>query len=80
MNITLAIDDLVIEGARRKADALGTSVNKLVREYLEQLAGKSDPAEDAAEFERLSLQANGRSNGWNFNREELHERAFDFKG
>jgi hypothetical protein len=68
------VDDEIILRARRRAEALGTSVNQLVREYLEQLAGKSDPNEDAAEFERLSKLANGDSRGWKFNREELHER------
>ena len=74
MNITLAVDDEIIESARRTADSLGTSVNKLVRDYLEQLSGKSDPALDAAEFERLSMAANGHSRGWKFNREEIHDR------
>jgi hypothetical protein len=74
MNVTLSVDDEIILRARRRAEALGTSVNQLVREYLEQLAGKSDPNEDAAEFERLSKLANGDSRGWKFNREELHER------
>jgi hypothetical protein len=53
---------------------MGTSVNQLVREYLERFAGKSDPALDAAEFERLSRSSKGSSSGWKFNREELHER------
>lgn len=74
MNVTLSIDDEVIHRARRRAEALGTSVNQLVRNYLEQLAGKADPGEDAAEFERLSRLARGDSRGWKFNREELHER------
>jgi hypothetical protein len=74
MNVTLSIEDEIILRARRRAEALGTSVNQLVREYLEQLAGKSDPNEDAAEFERLSNLSNGDSRGWKFNREELHER------
>jgi hypothetical protein len=74
MNITLSVDDEIVVRARRRAEALGTSVNQLVREYLEQLAGKSDPNQDAAEFERLSKLANGDSRGWKFNREELHER------
>jgi hypothetical protein len=74
MNVTLSVDDEVIVRARKKAEALGKSVNQLVREYLEQLAGKSDPAEDAAEFERLSKLAKGNSRGWKFNREEIHER------
>lgn len=74
MNVTLSIDDDVIREARRRAEAMGTSVNQLVREYLEQLVGKTDPNADAAEFERLSYLAQGDSHGWKFNRDELHER------
>jgi hypothetical protein len=74
MNVTLSINDDVIQEARRRAEAMGTSVNQLVREYLEQLVGKSDSNADAAEFERLSHMAQGDSRGWKFNREELHER------
>jgi hypothetical protein len=64
----------VIQAAPRRAEALATSVNQLVREYLEQLTGKSDPNADAVEFERLSRAAKGNSRGWKFNREELYER------
>ena len=74
MNLTLSIDEEVIQAARRRAEVMGTSVNQLVREYIEQLAGKTDPEADAAEFERLSRIAHGDSRGWKFNREELHER------
>jgi hypothetical protein len=74
VNVTLSIDDQVIRRARRKAEAMGTSINQLIRNYLEQLAGKTDPPEDAAEFERLSRLAQGDSRGWKFNREELHQR------
>lgn len=74
MNITLSVDEDVIGRARQRAESLGTSVNQLVRDYLEQLAGKSNEEEDAAEFERLSRLSGGRSKGWKFNREELHER------
>ena len=61
----------MIVKARRRADALGTSVNQLVREYLEQLAGKTDLKKDAVEFARLSRLANGNSKGWKFNRDAL---------
>jgi hypothetical protein len=74
MNITLSIEDEVIQEARRRAESMGTSVNQLIREYLAQFAGKTDPEADAAEFERLSRAAQGDSRGWKFNREELHER------
>jgi len=72
VNLTLSVDEELIQRARRRADALGTSVNQLVREYLEQLAGNADPEADAAEFKRLSLLAGGDSKGWKFNREDLH--------
>ena len=75
MNITLSIDDEVVEQARRRAEAMGTSVNQLVREYLEQLSGKTDPDADAGEFVKLSRASRGNSRGWKFNREELHERG-----
>ena len=74
MNVTLSIDDEVITGARRVAGAMGTSVNQLVREYLEHLSGKTDLSLDAAEFESLSRLAQGNSKGWKFDRDELHER------
>jgi hypothetical protein len=74
MNVTLSIEDEVIRKARRRAEAMGTSVNQLIREYLEQLAGKADPNANAAEFEKLSRLAKGNSRGWKFNRDELHER------
>jgi hypothetical protein len=76
MNLTLSVDDEVVAKARQSAEALGTSVNQLVREYLERLAGKTDTdsAADAAEFVRLSRLAHGNSRGWKFNRDEIHER------
>ena len=74
MNITLSVDDDIVSRARRHAEAAGTSVNRLVRQYLEQLAGKTSPEADAAEFERLSRSGKGDSKGWKFNREDLHTR------
>ena len=74
MNLTLAIADDTILEARRRAEAMGTSVNQLVRDYLEQFAGKTNPELDAAEFERLSLSSQSTAVNWKFNREELHER------
>jgi hypothetical protein len=60
MNVTLSIEDEVIRKARRRAEAMGTSVNQLVRDYLEQLAGKTDPNTEGAEFEQLSRMARGK--------------------
>ncbi|MEZ5355014.1 MAG: ribbon-helix-helix protein, CopG family [Bryobacteraceae bacterium] len=75
MNVTLSVDEEVLARARQRAEVLGTSVNQLVRAYLEELAGCSDAPAEVAEFERLSLRSGGDSRGWKFNREELHQRG-----
>jgi antitoxin component of RelBE/YafQ-DinJ toxin-antitoxin module len=74
MNLTLSIDDGIVQQARRRAEAMGKSVNQLVREYLEQFAGKSDLEAAADEYREMARNPKGNSRGWKFNREELHER------
>jgi len=73
MNLTLSVDEEVVIKARKRAEVMGTSVNQLVREYLDQLAGISDPKSVGAEIIRLSILANGDSQGKKFNREEAYE-------
>jgi hypothetical protein len=73
MNVTLSIDEQVVARARKKADALGKSLNQLIRDYLEKLAGGDDPERSIEEFKRLS--GRGHSHGWRFNRDEIHERS-----
>ena len=72
MNVTLSIDQQTVARARKKAAALGKSLNQLIRDYLQSLAGGDDPEQSIKEFERLSGQGNSR--GWKFNRDEIHER------
>lgn len=74
VNVTLSVPDETLNEARRRAEAMGTSVNQLVREYLEQFSGKGDLETAAAEFERLSRISGGNRSGWKFNRDEIHER------
>jgi hypothetical protein len=73
MNITLSLDQQLVERARKKADALGKSLNQLVREYLQGLTGGNVPELSNAEFKRLSGRGNSR--GWRFDRDEVHERS-----
>jgi hypothetical protein len=75
MNITLSMDERLVRRARKKASAMGKSLNQLVREYLERLAGSDDAERDVAELRQLSREPRGRARGWRFNRDELHERA-----
>lgn len=73
MNVTLSIDEQLVERARKRAAALGKSLNQLIRDYLEMLAGEDDAERSIAEFKRLS--GSGHSRGWRFNRDEIHGRS-----
>ena len=75
MNLTLSIDERLVKDARKTAAAMGKSLNQLIREYLEQLTARARPADDVEELRRLTKDGAGRSRGWTFNREELHERS-----
>jgi Family of unknown function (DUF6364) len=73
MNITLSIDEQLAARARRRAEALGKSLNQLIRDYLQKLAGGDDPEQSIEEFRQLS--GKGHSRGWRFDRNEIHERS-----
>ena len=75
MNITLSVDERLVRRARKKADAMGKSLNQLVRDYLERLAGSDDAERDVAELRQLSRRSRGHARRWRFDRDELHERA-----
>jgi hypothetical protein len=72
MNLTLSVDDQLVSRARKKAEALGKSLNQLIRDYLQNVAGGDDAERSVEEFKRLS--GRGNSHGWRFDREEIHER------
>jgi hypothetical protein len=73
MNLTLSVDEQLVARARKKADALGKSLNQLIRDYLQKLAGGDDPERSIEEFK--SLSGKGNSRGWRFDRDEIHERS-----
>ncbi|HEY4979970.1 MAG TPA: DUF6364 family protein [Candidatus Acidoferrum sp.] len=69
----MSIDERTVERARKRAEAVGKSLNQLIRDYLQKLAGEDDPERSIEEFEQLS--GTGNSHGWRFNRDEVHERS-----
>ena len=73
MNITLSIDEQLAMRARKRAEALGKSLNQLIRDYLQKLAGGDDAERSIEEFRQLS--GKGHSRGWRFDRNEIHERS-----
>lgn len=50
MKLTLSVDEQVVARARKKAESLGKSLNQLVRDYLQSVAGGDDPERSIEEF------------------------------
>ena len=74
-NLTITIDDDLLRRARLRAAEQGTSVNAILREYLEALAGGRDVRTSAVEkLIGLSRTARSRRGRKRWTREELHER------
>jgi hypothetical protein len=71
MNLTLSVDDRTFERARDVARSMGKSLDQLIGEYLEQLAGRDQIEHDIAEFRALSPSG---KRSWKFNREEIYDR------
>jgi Arc/MetJ family transcription regulator len=75
-NITLAIDDEILDKVRIVAAHKRTTVNAMVREYLSEVAGRDEKqAEARKQLLRLMETSKGRmAPDWKFDREETHER------
>ena len=73
-NLTLAIDAAILKRARIRALEEGTSVNAVVRDYLEAYAAGSDQRLARARLLELSdrLQAGSGKHGRQWTREELY--------
>jgi hypothetical protein len=73
-NITLAIDEEVLRGARRYAAEHDTTVNALVREYLKSLVDFEKRAAEARKrLGKMSEESEARLGSWKWNREEIYE-------
>ena len=74
-NLTVTIDDRLLKLARLRALEQGTSVNALLREYLEAYAGAADlQAKALDDLLQLSASATSHSGAATWTRDELHER------
>ncbi len=71
--LTLVIDDDVLRRARERALDNGTSVNALLRQYLESYTGRQERSAAIQRFLERAVATDVRSSGpWT--REVLHER------
>ena len=74
MNITLSVDEQVVQRAREAAKKMGKSLNQAVRDYLEQLAGSEHRDTQWRQFESRCLESAATLDGWQSNREEANKR------
>ena len=74
-NLTITVNDELIRRARIRAAETGTSVNAVLREFMESWVGQSSHRERAVAslLKRSSGSASGRA-GRHWTRDELHER------
>jgi hypothetical protein len=73
MTLNVSVDEQLAQRAQQVAESRGMSLDQLVRHYLEELTTRSSAEDDITELRRLSGQ--GNSQGWRFNRDEIHERS-----
>jgi len=76
-NLTITIDDRLLKQARMRALEDGTSVNAILRDYLERYAGAGDTTEALSGFGRLArrVAASSGPSGRTWTRDELHDRT-----
>lgn len=78
MNLTLSVDDKLVETARQVAARQGTSLQALVRQYIETLAGTREGATLARRLETHWREADKHlkqhpATRYRFDRDELYE-------
>jgi hypothetical protein len=73
MNVTVALDDDLVARAREIAARQGTTLNDLLRQYLESVAGLRPASVVAGELQRLWDDVPGHSGGRRISREEAYE-------
>ncbi len=75
VNVTLSIDEEILARARELAARRRTSVNQLIRNYLEEIVSEPSLAEVVEELDHLWSESAGDSGGRRWTREEVHERG-----
>ncbi len=73
MNLTISIEEQVVERAREVAKSQGTSLQGLIRRYLETLGGTSSGEEVAETLLDLMKSNGGHSKGARIRREDAYE-------
>jgi len=76
-NLTITVNERLLKQARMRALEDGTSVNALLRTYLERYVGVGDSIEAVSGFARLAKRsvATSGAGGRTWKRDEIHDRT-----
>jgi hypothetical protein len=75
-NITLSADEAALAQARRYAKAHNTTLNHLIRDYIQEIGKESERESFRDEFLQFTQEHAGCSEpGWKFDREEIHRQG-----
>lgn len=78
MNLTITVDDETVRRARIRALQQGTSINQLLREFLESYVGSEIEREARARLAELARTSTARSDGGRrWTRESLYSERLD---
>ena len=76
MNITLSADKSLIEKSRKYAKKHNTSINNLIRNYLNKLVSSTNAQQAASEFETNVKSYAGKSGkNFKFSRSDIYQRG-----
>ncbi|MBW3672284.1 MAG: ribbon-helix-helix protein, CopG family [Acidobacteria bacterium] len=73
MNLTISVEEELLERARELARRRGISLQELIRDQLRLLAGERTGADVADELLELMQTSGGRSGGLRLSRHEAYE-------
>jgi len=72
MNLTLSIDEQLLEKTRKRAAEMGTTVNQMVRDYFKTVVGGDDIEASLKFLEQTAGQGKPDSD-WKWNRDDIYE-------
>jgi len=73
-NITLSMDEKLIEKSRKYAEKQGKSLNALIRELLQKTVNTGNTTKNTNRLFDLMDKAAGNSKGKKWSREEIYDR------
>jgi hypothetical protein len=75
-SLTLSADERLIDQAKLYAESHGTTLDRLIQDFLKQIAEQTGAAKAADEFARLARSHSTQAEAdWKFDREEIHRRG-----